>query len=111
MREVGKQKAPQGFQTIGMTRCRSQQTKENDRQSLRVSEERFGDLKQPGDWQNERRAITVVRLISDDSDFGQENSGFHFGVSASVCGCTAPCGTPVARGPSPERFFQATSEK
>jgi hypothetical protein len=53
----------------------------------------------------------VVRLISDDSDFEQENSGFDFGVSASVCGCTAPCGTPVARGPSPKRSFQATSEK
>jgi hypothetical protein len=33
----------------------------------------------------------VVRLIPDDSGFGLGNSGFNFGLSISVCGCTAAC--------------------
>jgi hypothetical protein len=45
--------------------------------------------------------VRVVRLIPDDSGFGLGNSGFDFGLSISVCGCTAACVTFVARGPTP----------
>jgi hypothetical protein len=53
--------------------------------------------------------LRVVRLIPDDSGFGLGNSGFYFGLSISVCGCTAACVTCVARGFSSPCTFQATS--
>jgi hypothetical protein len=56
-----------------------------------------------------RPKLRVVRLIPDDSGFGLGNSGFNFGLSISVCGCTAACVTNVARGPSSLCTFQATS--